>query len=306
MKSWKKQPAALLLLLLIGSGLALTVLGLGLKYTIGRNSPQIQDTLAIAVPFVLLRGDIKLEPNDTDQPPATEPDAPPEGDEPTTPILPSETLPTIGPNPAEEDLPSAPVFTVVEESYFDKALFIGDSRTVGLANYGRLGQADYFADVGMSVFNLFDKTISDKNFSNQTLRGLLQSKSYETIYLMLGINEIGYPTASLEKKMTAIVEELTTLAPNATLILQANLAVTQNKATKNELFALDKIKALNDMIASHADGKKIFYLDVNPYFADENGYFRADATGDGVHPYAAEYKNWAVWLKEHAVVKAKP
>ncbi len=36
-------------------------------------------------------------------------------------------------------------------------LFIGDSRTVGLSEYGDLGNADVFADSGMSVFNLLDR-----------------------------------------------------------------------------------------------------------------------------------------------------
>ena len=34
-----------------------------------------------------------------------------------------------------------------DESFFDDALFIGDSRMVNVANYARLGSADYFADV---------------------------------------------------------------------------------------------------------------------------------------------------------------
>ena len=73
--------------------------------------------------------------------------------------------------PSEEASWTA-TFSKVEEDYFDTALFIGDSRTVGLALYGRLGQADYFADVGMSVFNLFDKSVSDDHFAKQDLRSL--------------------------------------------------------------------------------------------------------------------------------------
>jgi len=38
-----------------------------------------------------------------------------------------------------------------DTTYFDDALFIGDSRTVGLAEYGNLGQAEVLADSGMSV-----------------------------------------------------------------------------------------------------------------------------------------------------------
>lgn len=308
MKKWN-HPAALLFFLLVGSALAMTVLGLGLKYTVARSSEQIQDTMAIAVPFVLLRGDVELNPDEGEEIP------PPENQNETAPAqteeegsnkpeqgasTPAEGEPAMNPDVTS---PSEPDFTAVEESYFDMTLFIGDSRTVGMANYARLGKADYFADVGMSMFNLFDKTVSDKGFGSQSLRSLLQTKQYEKIYLMLGINEIGYPTSSLEKKLSGIVNELKAMQPNAIIILQANLAVTQAKASKNQVFSLDKIHALNHMIASYADNKTVYFLDVNPYFADANGYLKADYTSDGVHPYAEQYKNWAIWIKEHAVVK---
>lgn len=302
MKKSHQKPALLLLILLVGSSLLMTATGLALKYTVGRSNEQIRETLAIAVPFVLLRGDVPLQAEDEPAPYTKSDDQ----DMPTsTPVAPEIPMPAGGgvTEPQGEAGTETPVFAPVTEAYFDTALFIGDSRTVGLSLYGRLGKADYFADVGMSVFNLFDKTVTDQGFSNQSLRSLLKAKQYQTIYLMLGINEMGYPAASLEKKQMAVLEELKALQPNAVIILEGNLAVTQTKASKNAVFALDKIRALNEKIAAHADNKQVFYLDVNPFFADENGYLRADATSDGTHPYAAEYKNWANWLREHGVVK---
>lgn len=295
MKSSHQKSAAWLLIVLLVSALLLTATGLILKHTVGRSSQQIQETMAIVVPFVLLRGDIALEAM-ADQDEASK-EEPAQGDEPSS----EPSQPEEEPQPVPE-----PEWGPVEESYFDTVLFIGDSRTVGLSSYARLGQAHYFADVGMNLFNLFEKTISDgENFKNQTLRGVLSSKPYTHIYVMLGINEIGYPPASLTKKMTALVMELRNLQPDAKIILQANLAVTQAKAQKNPAFALDKIQALNTMIASYAENEHIFYLDANPCFADENGYLRADVTGDGVHPYAKEYKNWSLWLKDHALLDNK-
>jgi len=303
-KKLKQQPAKLLLLLLVGSSLVMSAAGLGLKYTEGCSNEQIRNTLAIAVPFVLLRGDVALPveeaPTPDTQPADTNTDLPePPPLTPAIPMVPGEGADAI----QGEAGKVTPAFAPVLEPYFDTVLFIGDSRTVGLSLYGRLGKADYFADVGMSMFNLFDKTVTDQGFSNQSLRALLQMKQYETIYLMLGINEVGYPASSLEKKLTAVLNELKALQPNAVIILEGNLTVTQTKAAKNTVFALDNIRVLNDMIASHADNKKVFYLDVNPFFADENGYLRADATSDGTHPYAAEYKNWANWIREHGIIK---
>ena len=79
-------------------------------------------------------------------------------------------------------------------TYFDDALFIGDSRTVGLSQYGRLGRADYFASTGMTVFNVLkEKRFPTTDLAKQDLPSLLSAKRYGKIYLILGINEIGYP-----------------------------------------------------------------------------------------------------------------
>ena len=41
-----------------------------------------------------------------------------------------------------------------------KNLFIGDSRTVGLMEYGKIKNAEFFADTGMSVYNIYKKRIT--------------------------------------------------------------------------------------------------------------------------------------------------
>ena len=171
--------------------------------------------------------------------------------------------------------------------------------------YGRLGSADYFANAGMSVFNLFDKVVEDQNFTAQSLCQLLGSREYETIYLMLGINEVGYPLSSLEKQYASVVKQIRELEPNASLVLQGNLGVTRDKAAKQAYFSPDSVNALNEMIAALADGKTIFYLPPADIFSDEEGYLKSDITGDGVHPYAAEYLTWAAWLKNHGLVKTQ-
>lgn len=297
---WFRQPAALLFYLLAVSALLMAAAGVVLKYSTARESPQIQETLAIAVPFILVRGDVVVPASPAAEGKARG-EAPARGEE------------TPAPNPEGKGDPAAPPaqekppyeFQAVEDDYFNAVLFIGDSRTEGLKMYGRLGSADYFANAGMSVFNLFDKVVGDQNFAAQSLRQLLGAKEYETIYLMLGINEVGYPHSSLEKQYASVVKQIRELAPNATLVLQGNLGVTREKAAKQYYFSPDSVNALNALIAALADGKTIFYLPPADIFSDEEGYLLSDITGDGVHPYAAEYQNWAAWLKSHGLVKTQ-
>lgn len=72
------------------------------------------------------------------------------------------------------------------------ALFIGDSRTVGIMEYAGIQDADFFCNVGMSVFSAQKVRVSVKSVGKVTLKELLSHKKYGKIYIMLGINELGY------------------------------------------------------------------------------------------------------------------
>ena len=48
-----------------------------------------------------------------------------------------------------------PVETAVDDSYFDDALFIGDSRIDDMHSFSGLNNATYYAKTGMSVYRLF-------------------------------------------------------------------------------------------------------------------------------------------------------
>ena len=51
----------------------------------------------------------------------------------------------------------------------DDALFIGDSRTVGLMEYAGIDDADYFCTVGMSIYSTHNKSVSVANVGMVTL-----------------------------------------------------------------------------------------------------------------------------------------
>ena len=88
--------------------------------------------------------------------------------------------------------PEAADFVKAEKSYLDDALFIGDSRTVGMKEYGKMSNASFFCDTGMSVYNIYDTKTKVKDLGTVSLKELLKQKKYGKIYLMIGINELGY------------------------------------------------------------------------------------------------------------------
>ena len=82
-------------------------------------------------------------------------------------------------------------FQQVDESYFDDALFIGDSRTVGLRDYTDLSEhADFFCETSLTIYKVLEE-----DFKNMgTVKEALENKDYGKIYIMVGINELGRGT----------------------------------------------------------------------------------------------------------------
>ena len=192
----KRKKAALVLpVLLAGSGVVMACVGFVLKAK-WKDTGRYEGRMALAVPFLVMQDQESLAPTQplkrepsVRKPPPAEPSAPPSAQ--TEHTEPSEE--------ATEPTAPLPVYGE-EESWFDDALFIGDSRMVGLSMYARLGEADYFAGVGLSVFQLFSQTASDTYFGETDLESLLCSREYGKIYIMLGLNEAGYDLDSLKER----------------------------------------------------------------------------------------------------------
>lgn len=181
---------------------------------------------------------------------------------------------------------------------FEDTLFIGDSRTVGLKEYADLGEADVFASSGMSVFKIFDTRVSVKGKGKPSLEELLTSKEYKRIYLMLGINELGYGFSRSSGKYREVVGKIQSLQPHAVLYLEANLHVTKHKSDSDPVFQNAGIDKFNRYIKDMTDGSTMIYLDVNELFDDGTGSLAPEYTADDSHVLGKYYAAWAEWIKE--------
>ena len=178
----------------------------------------------------------------------------------------------------------------------DDALFIGDSRTVGLMEYAGIDGADYFCTVGMSVYNIHKNSVSVPNVGKVTLTELLNGKKYGKIYIMLGINEVGYKISSTVEKYSELIEFIKDKQPNAVIFIQANLHVSKSRSDSDKVVNNIAINGLNAELAKLADGKSKFYLDANILFDDKTGALSSDKSEDSTHLYAKYYKEWGEWI----------
>ena len=198
-----------------------------------------------------------------------------------------------------------PVYLTVEDDYFSDAVFIGDSRTVGMFEYGGLEDiASFYASTGLTVYKIFDAKIvtvpGDKK--KITVEEALQQNTFAKIYLMIGINEMGTGTVeSFLEKYQEVVDHLRELQPDAIIYLQGIIKVTTARSSQGDYINNEGIEARNEGIAQMADNETIFYLDVNPLICDDTGGMEASYTFDGVHLKAKYIDIWKDYLKTHAI-----
>ena len=195
-------------------------------------------------------------------------------------------------------------YTKESISYFNDAIFIGDSRTLGISDYAGLDEADFYCDSGMTVLKLFDAggVTYQKTGKKEDLNQVLQQKQYGKVYIMLGMNDLGYGTTDMYlERYRKTVDKIREWQPDAIIYIMANLHVSREKNKPETEFNNININDKNAASALLANGTDIFYLDANPLFTDSEGFLNSELTFDGVHLYAKHYDAGREFLLEHAV-----
>lgn len=190
-------------------------------------------------------------------------------------------------------------FVPVEESYFDDVLFIGDSRTVGLRDYTDLSEhADFMCETSLTIYKVMEERFKGMG----TVEEVLKAKNYGKIYLMVGINELGRGTTEdFMAKYTEVVDQLHELAPEAKIVIQANMHVSEKKSSSDEIFNNQNIRARNHAIATLADNETFFYVDMNEAVCDENGDLKEEYTHDQIHLLGMYNELWKEFLLAHGL-----
>lgn len=190
-------------------------------------------------------------------------------------------------------------FETVTEDYFDDALFIGDSRTVGLRDYTDLAEhADFYCETSLTIYKVLEESFKGKG----TILEALSKKNYGKIYLMVGINELGRGTTEdFMAKYTEVVDTLHELCPDAKIMIQGIMHVPEKKSSSDAIFNNSNINARNNAIATLADNVHFFYIDMNEAVCDENGNLNAEYTHDQIHLLGMYNDLWKQFLLEHGV-----
>ena len=197
----------------------------------------------------------------------------------------------------------APERAAVDNSYFDDAAFIGDSRTDGFMIYSGVGTGKNLTSNGLSIFKLAEKKALTIDGKKYTLLEALALEEYQKVYLSLGVNELGYydDNGFFASYCTAI-DEIRRLQPKAVIYIQGLIPVNEEQAeasTGHDYLKNDHLRVYNDLMRQIAEEKQVAFLDLYSEFADENGSLPKEASRDGIHLVKESCQRWLDYLKTH-------
>ncbi|WP_026521139.1 GDSL-type esterase/lipase family protein [Butyrivibrio sp. VCB2001] len=197
-------------------------------------------------------------------------------------------------------------FTEVDDDYFTDAVFIGDSRTVGLSEYCEPldTRATFYAKVSLTIYDVFKKEYIKTDDGKMGLEQALTENQYGKVYIMLGLNEIGTGDNEYFKNAYAeVINKIRELQPDAIIYIQGIMHVTAAKSNVDKNFNNEKINSRNASLAELADNKTIFFIDMNESVDDGEGNLDSTLSSDDVHLKASSYERWHEFLLHNAIVR---
>lgn len=190
----------------------------------------------------------------------------------------------------------------VSDSYFDNAVFIGDSRTEGLMMYAGPENAEYLTVKGLNVETAMEKPAINVGGKKVTVVDALGYGTYGKVYIMLGVNELGWAYSELFiKRYGELIDAIQRVQPNAEIYVQSILPVSKGKSEKDAVYNNTNIKKYNDLIVKMTREKGVHFLNVKESIEDSELCLPAEATTDGVHLNAQYCNKWMDYLRTHTV-----
>jgi lysophospholipase L1-like esterase len=191
----------------------------------------------------------------------------------------------------------------VDTSYFDDALFIGDSLTQGFQVYESIQNAHYAAYIGVGPKQLISGTVTDKDGNVVTAIDQILAANANKVYILLGTNTLGsLDDEALLKYYDDFLDFLQPqMAADVVYYLQGIPPVTAEKAQSDANYSNDRIKNINGSLAKMAYERGWHYIDLYSALAGDDGALRGElvAGSDGVHLNSAGYEAWKEYLITH-------
>lgn len=193
---------------------------------------------------------------------------------------------------------------MVSTSYFDDAVFIGDSITTGIEGYSILENAVVIANTGINIDSIRTKPFYETTQGEVTaIDALALQENVGKIYIMLGSNGIAwFPKETLVNLYEEFITKVIETKPEATIYIQSILPVTKPLNDLANNITNEKIDEYNLALLDLAKKLDVNYVDVNSALKNDDNALPTEASpGDGMHFGSEYYIKWIDYLKKHTV-----
>lgn len=194
----------------------------------------------------------------------------------------------------------------VENSYFDDAVFVGDSLTYGMTIYpNKLGFI-----YGVTGISVSDALVKDKYTLKSGQMGTAVDAATERnpgkIYLMFGTNGINYMTnyTPIIEDYTILIQHIRQKCPDALIYVQSIPPVTEGYSAEHPLMRPKNIQEYNSLLKEMTEKENCYFLDSYSVLSTESGHLPQAYTSDiGLHINNDAYDAMFNYIKSHTVKK---
>lgn len=190
----------------------------------------------------------------------------------------------------------------VTSDYFNDAVFIGDSRTEGLILNTGLNNAIEYTHKGLMVDTVFTKPVINIDGIKVTVMDALKTTQFGKVYIMLGINETGWPYNDVFiNKYAKVIDAVREINPEAQIYVQQILPVSQEVSATHSYIKNEKIAEYNALIQEMAKEKQVYFVAAAEAVVGADGALPEDAATDGIHLKKEYCVKWLNYLESHTV-----
>lgn len=134
------------------------------------------------------------------------------------------------------------------------------------------------------------------------LDAVAAQESCDKIYVMLGINELGWTkTETFRDQYTKVIDRLREDHPDAKIVLQSIPPVSAKQEAKKTYVNTARIQVYNEVIQTLAQEKQCYFLDVAACLTGTDGLLPEKLNFDGIHLNPSGCKAWLNYLRTHSL-----
>ena len=200
--------------------------------------------------------------------------------------------------------------------FFNDAVFVGDSITVGLEYYvnnerkaGRecLGTAQFLCAGSMSYTNsrgavgAAHSIHPEYNGQEVLIEDGIKQCGAKKVFLMLGMNDfLAYNMDKVKSNIRDTIDKIKSVNPDVRIYIESVTPITSGKEHDN--FTNENIDSFNQILRGIAGEYGLRFVDINSQLKGSDGYLKPEYCGDngekgmGIHMSAAGSKAWINYL----------